>query len=87
MKFELISCKSLESHYSGISTSDSSKHHESTNNFQARFKKHVSAVVSSLRQDGYPFSEHELQTTDNKKIFMSASAEKSVFQAKSKGLD
>jgi hypothetical protein len=72
---------------SGISTSDSSKHHESTNNFQARFKKHVSAVVSSLRQDGNPFSEQELQTTDNKKILMSASAEKSVFQAKSKGLD
>ena len=60
-------------------------HHEDTLRFQSRFVRHVSEVVKSVRSDGNPFAEQELQTADNRKIVMTESAEKSVAEARVKG--
>jgi len=66
-------------------TSHNQCHHEDTKSFQSRYIYHVSEVVKSIRDDGNPFAEQELQTADNQKILMTASAEKSVVEAEEKG--
>lgn len=60
-------------------------HHEDNKCFQSRYIRHVSHMVKSIREDGNPFAEQELQTVNNRKILMTESAEKSVFDAKFKG--
>ena len=60
-------------------------HHEVSKHFQSRFIGHVSKVVLSLREDGNPFAEQELQTADSQKLILTATAEKSVIEARTKG--
>jgi len=45
----------------------------------------VSEVVKSLRDDGNPFAEQQLQTAGSQKILMTESAEKSVLEARQRG--
>jgi hypothetical protein len=67
------------------SGSHNQHHHEDTNSFQKRFAFQVGQVVKTMRKDGNPFAEQDLQTADNQNIVMSRSAESSVMDAQEKG--
>ncbi len=67
------------------SSNTNRSHHESTTAYQKRFIKHVSDVVNSLKEDGNPFLEDCLQTTDSRKLIMSPAAETAVFNARDIG--
>ena len=78
-EFEFTVDSSSESH--------TESHHEVSKNFQSRYIGHVSKVVQTLQVDGNPFMEKELQTADCQKIILTATAEKSVIEAKAKGME
>lgn len=62
---------------------DQNKHHENTNAFEKRFRKHVNALEESFIKEGNPFEEEEnvLMTIVSRNI-MCEKAKESVYQAK-----